>query len=231
MSQRFLDRYKVILLDMNSTFMFGEDRFGAEEDFFATYRHLGGRRLDAATVDNAIRRCYDGMARDYVDPARVDDFPSLAEGLQRYAQAAADDIPLLSAVFAHHELGRVPAEHAACLHRLSRTHTLGVVSNIWATKGPWLAEFQRAGIHDLMRTVVFSSDGRSIKPSPRLLRAAVECVDTPLSDILFVGDNLRVDVAPAKAYGMDAVWLDPQGRSHALADRTLPSLLSLEAQV
>ena len=39
---RVLDRFKVILLDMNGTFMFGQDRFGPEEDFAATYRRLGG---------------------------------------------------------------------------------------------------------------------------------------------------------------------------------------------
>ena len=33
-----LSRFTVVLLDMNGTFMFGGDRFGAEQDFAATYR-------------------------------------------------------------------------------------------------------------------------------------------------------------------------------------------------
>ena len=42
---RFIDQFSVLLLDMNGTFMFGEDRFGEGEDFYRTYRALGGRRL------------------------------------------------------------------------------------------------------------------------------------------------------------------------------------------
>ena len=43
---RFLDQFSVLLLDMNGTFMFGHDRFGPDEDYFATYASLGGRNLD-----------------------------------------------------------------------------------------------------------------------------------------------------------------------------------------
>jgi len=38
---RFLDQFPVLLLDMNGTFMFGHDRFGPDEDYYATYRPLG----------------------------------------------------------------------------------------------------------------------------------------------------------------------------------------------
>ena len=34
---KLLDRYRVLLLDMNGTFMFGEDRFAAHDDFYRTY--------------------------------------------------------------------------------------------------------------------------------------------------------------------------------------------------
>ena len=33
---------EAILLDMNSTFMFGEDRFGEVEDYSEYYRSIGG---------------------------------------------------------------------------------------------------------------------------------------------------------------------------------------------
>jgi hypothetical protein len=69
---RYLDQFKIILLDMNSTFMFGEDRFHSREDFFSTYQRLGGARLDSTTVDTAIRNCYAGMSEDYEDPFSQD---------------------------------------------------------------------------------------------------------------------------------------------------------------
>ena len=155
MSDKFLSQYSVILLDMNSTFMFGEDRFGNSEDFFETYTALGGERLNRCAVNSAIRSCYGGMSKDYEDPSKVDDFPSLAEGLRKYAEVEDADIPLLETVFAYHERGKVPPEFAACLRRLSRSHRLGLVSNIWAKKDLWLSEFEAAGINDIWDVVVF----------------------------------------------------------------------------
>ena len=226
---RYLDQFKIILLDMNSTFMFGEDRFQAHEDFYSTYRQLGGERMQQAAVDAAIRSCYAGMSRDYEDPALVDDFPSLAEGLRKYAMLEEVDVALLERVSAHHELGQVPPAYGDGLVRLSRSHQLGAVSNIWARKAAWLAEFDRAGIGDIWKTLVFSSDSRSIKPSLRLFRSALSVFEGALSDILFVGDNLRVDIEPAKACGLAAVWITADADAHPLADRVVASLLELES--
>ncbi len=225
---RYLDQFKIILLDMNSTFMFGEDRFHAHEDFFSTYLRLGGIRLDRTAVDAAIRNCYAGMAGAYEDPSKVDDFPSLAEGLRNYAAVEEADLSQLEAVFTHHELGGIPQVYRDCLLRLSRSHKLGVVSNIWAKKAAWLAEFERAGIHNIWQTLVFSSDSRSIKPSHRLFHAAATAFDAALSDIVFVGDSLRVDIEPAKLFGLAAVWITSAAQQHPLADRVVPSLLALE---
>jgi len=228
MFDQFLSQYSVILLDMNSTFMFGEDRFGDSEDFFETYKALGGVMLDRSTVNSAIRRCYEGMSKDYEDPSKIEDFPSLNEGLRKYAKVESVDISLLAAVFSHHERGRVPPEFAACLKRLSLSHKLGVVSNIWAKQDPWLAEFESAGISDIWDTVVFSSDSRSMKPSPKLFQQALDVFNVPLSEIVFVGDSLRVDVVPAKSIGLDTVWICPEAESHPLANLVVPSLLELE---
>ena len=226
---RFLDRYKIILLDMNSTFMFGEDRFAAGTDFFATYRRLGGARLDSAAVNSAIRNCYLGMSKVYEDPARVDNFPTLAEGLREYAATQDVDLPLLEAVFAYHELGRIPPAYAACLMRLSYSHRLGLISNIWAKKADWLTEFERAGIGDIWQTCTFSSDGRSIKPAHTLFQAAIAAFHAPLTDFVFIGDSLRVDIEPAKALGLATVWINSQAYAHPLADGVVGSLLELES--
>jgi hypothetical protein len=37
-----IDEFSTILLDMNQTFMFGGDRFGATEDYSVVYHQLGG---------------------------------------------------------------------------------------------------------------------------------------------------------------------------------------------
>jgi putative hydrolase of the HAD superfamily len=229
MPNHILTRYSVILLDMNSTFVFGEDRFGADEDFFATYTALGGSRLDRTIVDAAIRRCFASMYEDYVNPVKVDDFPSVVEGLQRYAGVDDTDVTILETVFAHHEKGQVPPEFATCLRQLSRSHKLGLVSNIWARKDGWLAEFARAGIDDIWHSVVFSSDSRSMKPSPTLFEQAIADFDVPLSQMVFIGDSLRADVLPAKSLGLDTVWINATAETHPHADYVIPSLLQLVA--
>lgn len=228
---RFLDQFTTILLDMNSTFMFGEDRFGADEDFFATYKQFGGVNLDRLSVNAAIRCCYTAMSQEYEDPLKIDDFPSLREGLERYTRVENTELALLEAVFAYHELGHIPDAYAACLQRLSRSHRLGVVSNIWAKKPPWLAEFKRAEISDLWDVVIFSSDSRSIKPSHTLFHAAVDKMNVPLAEIIFVGDSLRVDMVPARSFGLATVWLHFDMQTHPLADIIVPSLLELETLI
>lgn len=225
---RLLDKVPVLLLDMNGTFMFGEDRFGAGEDFHTTYRAVGGRRLSAAKVTRFIRACYDGMSRDYDDPDRYDDFPSLTEGLQRYAHPPESELPLLERVFTLHELGVVPEWAAAVLCRLARTHKLALVANICAPKPAWVEEFHRAGLSGVFQYTVFSSDFRSIKPSPVLYREALRGVDAQSHEALFVGDSLRYDMEGAKRVGLSTAWITAQPQSHPSVDYVLSSLQEIE---
>lgn len=225
---RLLDKFPVLLLDMNGTFMFGADRFGAGADFHATYRSVGGSRLSAAEVTHFIRACYDGMNREYDDPERYDDFPSLTEGLQRYACPPERELPLLERVFTLHEVGFVPEWSAALLCRLASTHKLALVTNIWAPKDAWLAEFKRVGIGDVFHHTVFSSDFRCIKPSPRLYHEALRGVGAPAREALFVGDSLRCDLEGAKGVGLATAWITRQPQSHPSVDYVLSSIRAIE---
>jgi putative hydrolase of the HAD superfamily len=225
----FLSRYRVILLDLNGTFMFGHDRLGTGEDFHSTYAGLGGTRLGPDEVRRAVLSCCGSLARDYENPDRCDDFPSVAEALAAAAPGLSEaELRLLEEVVALHELGSVPDEHAAFLRRLASSHRLGVVSNLWSLKGPWLAEFERAGIGGLFGSLVFSSDGRSMKPSPALFRRALAKLGADAGEAVFVGDSLRCDVRGAKATGLAAVWINPEGVSDEAADLVVSSLLDLD---
>src|SRR5271156_509457 len=126
---KLLDQFSILLLDMNGTFMFGEDRFGLDEDFHATYRALGGTTLSPNQVRASILGCYEGMLQICRLPQNFDDFPSLAEGLRRYASAPEAELPLLERVFAAHERGSIPPAYAALLCRLSQSHQLGRARN------------------------------------------------------------------------------------------------------
>lgn len=64
-----LPHFSGVLLDVNGTFIFGEDRFGPDQDYYATYSNLGGQQLEPAAVRIAVLACYEHMSVIYEDPA------------------------------------------------------------------------------------------------------------------------------------------------------------------
>jgi FMN phosphatase YigB (HAD superfamily) len=221
-----LDNYTAVLLDMNGTFMFDCDRFDSDENYYATYLALGGRQLESETVTRVVTACFTSMLRDYENPECYEHFPSVRETLQRHCVAPAPELDFLERVFSHHEIGRVPAAYVDFLTMLARTHLLGIVSNQFSDPAPWRRHLADIGLLPIFRTAVFSSDGTTIKPSPALFRRALG--ELPLdSRVLFVGDSLTRDIIPAKALGLDTVWLAPHGSSHPAADAVTPLLTDL----
>jgi len=225
---RVLDTINVILLDMNSTFMFGEDRFSETEDYYHTYQSVGGKRLSDSQVRHTIQACYEGMSLDYEDPGKYHNFPSLQEGFHRYANVDEADLAHLVDTFAAHELGHISEEYASYLKQLASTHVLGLVANIWAPKDKWLAEFSRVGIQDVFTNQVFSSEMGCIKPAPQIYKKALEGLQVHHSEILFVGDSLKYDMEGAKNMGFNTAWINDRNIDHPLADHVIPSLLHLE---
>src|SRR5437762_14131895 len=125
---------------MNGTLLFGGDRFGPEQDYVATYRALGGRRLAAGVVQGTIAACYETMGAIYEDPARCDSFPQVLETLRelpagRYLPEA--ELQLLERVIAAHELGRITDTYARAFSRLSADHRIGLVAKNPSRNVPW----------------------------------------------------------------------------------------------
>ena len=192
-------------------------------------RSAGGarRRAGLRIIAEVFRRILD----DYENPSRQESFGPvlgyLEEALKEFGLPRVE-AATLDLVFAAHETGHVPETHARVLRRLRETHRLGVVSNLWCPGTPCLAEFRRAGVADLFETVVFSSDYRINKPSPRLYRKALERLGVHESEVLFVGDDLARDIAGAKAVGMSAVWICGGNIERSVEDfddATMPDLV------
>lgn len=229
-SARWLDQFSVLLLDMNGTFMFGHDRLGPGEDYFATYASLGGGSLTREQVQRTLQATCDELLRVYEQPERFERFPALLDALRDYGSAPEKELSTLERVFALHEIGQVPPRHAAFLARVAKTHSLGVVSNLCAKPEPWRELLRREGLLSLFTTTVFSSEGTSIKPARSLFEHALAAFPAD-SRVLFAGDSLERDVIPAKALGMSTVWIAAPGSQHESADRTVPSLLELELEL
>ena len=223
--RRFLDQFETLLLDMNGTFMFGHDRFGPAEDYFATYRALGGRGMGREDLLAVWNPSLATLLTLYETASRFDDFPPLSEVFTDHG-APANEIPVLERVFAAHEIGDVPDEHAAFIRDLSRTHDLGVVSNLCSHPDTWLRTCPSAEVFTHFKALVFSSEGRSIKPSSALFRRALAQFPAGRS-VLFIGDSLDRDITPAKALGLSTVWVAPEGSAHPDADRVVQTLMEL----
>jgi putative hydrolase of the HAD superfamily len=214
MAARFIDKFEVILLDMGNTFMFGCDRFGENEDYQSTYRQLGGHVLRPEELRFHITDLFERMVRAGRDPARYDDFGDTRRFLEETdsLNLSPREVELIVEVFARHEVGTVPERQANALHQLSRSHPLGLVSNVWSPSSLFEAELERAGIRHLFAVRVWSSDTLSIKPSPRLFEKALTFFNVPPERVVYVGDNPQRDIIGAKSLGMATVWIENKVR-------------------
>ena len=226
-----LEPFKVILLDMNGTFMNGCDRFSDGEDYAATYRTIGGQQLSNSQVNTAVQACYDLMATYYENPARCDNFPQVADTLHSLPQTdgmAEEELIYLERVIALHELGTVSPEYSYFLQQLATTHELGLVTNIWSQKQFWLEELERVGVRHLFKVLVFSSDSSSMKPSPKLYEEALSAFTVEREQVVFIGDSLQFDIRGAKAVGLATIWIQGVQKYSNEADAVIKDLLDLQ---
>ena len=217
---------KALLLDMNSTFMFGEDRFGASEDFSVHYSKIGGT-LPQDEINRIVRAVYGYLDIRYPDENYRHNFPSLESALREVVgnTLSGDEINRIIATFAFHELGYVPKEYAAALHKLRQRFTLAAVIDIWSPKAAWLDTFESAGISGLFSAASFSSDHGMVKPSPKPFELVLNQLGIAKSEALVVGDSPRRDLGGARSAGIDCILVG--GAKHPRALRSFRSLLEL----
>ena len=200
-----LSQFDVVMFDLNGTFMFGQDRFGSDQDYFATYRQLGGTRLDSDTIKSAITETVEEMARIYDDPQYHDGFPQVSDVLKILATTAflpEHEQTLISAVIAEHEIGEISQTDKAAITQIAQMNRIALVSNIWSPKDLWVDYLQQEGLYDLFETIVFSSDHICTKPSPKIYQIALDALNVAPNRVLFVGDDPVCDIQMPRSLGM-----------------------------
>lgn len=208
-------RFDVLLLDLNGTFMFGQDRFDVAQQYGRTYRIVGGTSLADDDVNRAVTQVVEYLTTIGRCAKHHDAFPSVLDALRTLpltAKLPDAELLVLEQVVASHELGRVPDEYASFVRALADSHRLGLVSNLWSQKGPWLAELERVGLAAVFDWLVFSSDGPSVKPSRRIFQPILDEWECPPHRALMIGDSLRRDVAGARAIGVPSLWISAGAR-------------------
>ena len=62
------------------------------------------------------------------------------------------------------------------------------------------------------------------KPDPRAFQSVCGALGVAAEEAVMVGDNLDFDILPAKAIGMQTVWVAPPGSRHPDADLVVPAV-------
>jgi putative hydrolase of the HAD superfamily len=186
-----------------------------------------GFAATAAAIEGAYRRlwrrCHDlywSVDRDipcrrqidhFLEALQIDprsfDMPTLAALEDAYANAAIDVLPAM-----------VSGAEEVVRNLRSRGFRLGLISNTGRTPGSALREvLHRLGLGSAIDAMVFSNEHGHCKPVPSIFETLRGALDVTFGEMLFVGDNLYVDVYGAQSCGMRAVHFDPPIRGTAIA--------------
>jgi HAD superfamily hydrolase (TIGR01549 family) len=99
-------------------------------------------------------------------------------------------------------------EHRALLDDLRTRYRMAVVSNFDYTPTA-LAILRAAGIVEHFEMIVVSDAVGWRKPAPLIFRQTLDRMGLDPRETLFVGDRIDIDVAGARAVGMDSAWINP----------------------
>jgi HAD superfamily hydrolase (TIGR01509 family) len=200
--------------------------------FFDAYRAAGGG-LDAAEFGGIFERSDRAMGA-------LAEAPTLGFRvmIQRQAEIVSELMAPSHRVAAervaerfHEEAVATVERNRPMLERLSRSFTLGIVSNFIGNLSRCLAELR---LDPLFSTVIDSAVVGVEKPEPAIFVRALDALGMTPERTWFIGDNPDRDVRPATDLGMMTCWLAPASRplpaglrpSHRAA-----SLLELEGLV
>ncbi|HEY0156002.1 MAG TPA: HAD family hydrolase [Thermoanaerobaculia bacterium] len=132
---------------------------------------------------------------------------ALGELEEAYAHAALEVLPAL-----------VDGAASTLAELKSRGLGVGLISNTGRTPGSVLRRILDAlGVAKLIDVMVFSNEHGHCKPQPSIFEELRRGLSVDYRELVFVGDNLYVDVHGAQRCGMRAVHFVPPVRGTAVA--------------
>jgi 2-haloalkanoic acid dehalogenase type II len=89
------------------------------------------------------------------------------------------------------------------LEKMQKTHILASISN-------GFADLETIGISKYFKASLAAHSFGCAKPDPRIFLAMAEKLQLEPQEMMYIGDDLRLDVQAAQEVGMQAVWMNRQ---------------------
>ncbi len=122
---------------------------------------------------------------------------------------------------------RLYSDTRRCLDALgAQRRALGVVSNS-TSEAAVRRILDRVGILDYFSRIVSSGTEGVEKPDPEIFRRALERMNVPAAEAVYVGNLAHTDALAATAAGMHGVWLNREGFGFGLDPPEITSLLEV----
>ncbi len=211
-----MNRPEAILFDLDGTLY--DSRWyliGAAADMAAEAARITG--VAAEPIRRTLEQLYLERTSSYAhhvdDALRAHGLPlSLVPALVRAHNGHVPDISLFPGV-------------RSLLESLSSDYRLGLVTD--GNPGKQRRKIATLLLEDVFDVVVLTGELRAPKPSPVGFLRALEELGVAPEDAMYVGDNPRVDMPPARALGMGAVRV----RTGELAGVEVPELPSAHREI
>jgi len=227
-------RYPVVLLDVGETLVGPRESFGA---VYARVLAAQGMEIPGPFLERCLRQVWDEM--DRLVPRGVDRYAYFPGGedeywfrfakdtIERAAGRQVDDgfvretLEHLRRAFRDTGAWKVYPDVVPALVELRAAGArVGVVSN-WDSRLPRLLE--RLGLAPFFDAVGVSHLEGIEKPDPELFHRVLRRLEARPEQALHVGDVPEVDLAGARAAGLDAALIDRRGK----LDGTYPAMRDL----
>jgi HAD superfamily hydrolase (TIGR01509 family) len=127
------------------------------------------------------------------------------------------------------QLAPVPGAREALTALQESNLPLALISNVPLPGEHYKKILAHYGLVDRFTALFFSYDSGSRKPSPAMLRAALEQLRVPASRAVMVGDLRDRDVAAGRAAGTTTVWVRSSDGGGPEPDHEIDSLVELPA--
>jgi len=176
-----------------------EERLGAEfnrDRFIEVYHGVIDEILAEREVEHIEISCTERFVRTLrrLTPGLDGEIASFAERLTRVHMDGVRGVTW------------APAERVAAVRNIASHYRMGLLSNFDDTQCG-REVFSDTGVAHLFEAVIISAEVGLRKPNPRIYRQMLEMLRLDASEVLFVGDTPREDVAGPQAVGMRTVWI------------------------